>query len=488
MCAIIKCLNSIVSMEKKENHMKKTNSLLATLGVACLISGAALANDEQMVETYAHPTMFGSAAQQTVSADGSYVVGGKIVKAANKIGITGKKNVAVKTFANDVLATIKNNTSEELWDAKLPILRSELAVVLAEGLNLQDTVAVPYTDITEDYWATQWISKALASRVMIGYPDKTFKPDQKVTKAEVFATLATLMSVPNDATATPTFKNSEVQYIPTWAVAASNEVIASQVLENVPCPKKVINDEYLSREQVAYLVGSLRTAFANASISYDSALGSYTPTSIRVKLTERLSAKTSNIGDKFIAKTTENVSVNGTTFPVNSKVYGEIIEVARPGVHNPGYLRVKFNKIVNGDITAEFPTTLTEAEATKIKNPNFIARLLGAPLSTAARITGVAGRSVSQTGNIVSDGLEQYGDNLSNTLVNTASLQPVAGVRSFGGSFITLGKGVYNIVKTAVSGTFGLVYEVADEIVYLVYPAASNDSSLNPGEELVIVY
>ena len=468
--------------------MKKTNSLLATLGVACVISGAALANDEQMVETYAHPTMFGSAAQQTVSADGSYVVGGKIVKEANKIGITNKKNVAVKAFAKDVLNTIKNNTTDEAWDAKLPILRSELAVVLAEGLNLQNTTDITYTDIHEGYWATQWISKALASRVMIGYPDKTFKPDQKVTKAEVFATLATLMNVPADEAAAPTFKGSEVQYIPTWAVPASNEVIASQVLENVPSPKKVIEEEYLSKEQVAYLVGSLRAAFANSSISFDSAIGTYTPTSIKVKLTERLSAKTSNIGDKFIAKTTENVTINGTYFPVESKVYGEVVEVARPGVKNTGYLRIKFNKITKGDTCAEFPKELTEAEATKIKNPNFVARLFGAPLSTAARITGVAGRSVSQTGNIVSNGLEQYGDNLSNTLVNTLSLQPVAGARSFGGSFITLGKGVFNIVKTAVSGTFGLVYEVADEVVYLVCPCASNDSSLNAGEELVIVY
>ena len=113
---------------------------------------------------------------------------------------------------------------------------------------------------------------------------------------------------------------------------------------------------------------------------------------------------------------------------------------------------------------------------------------MGAPLSAAARITGVAGRTIGSGVDIVGNGLEQFGDNLSNTLVNTLSLQPVAGVKSFGNSILTVGKGIYDIGKLLVSGVFGVVYEFTDEVKYLIIPSASNDSSLNPGEELVIVY
>ena len=50
-----------------------------------------------------------------------------------------------------------------------------------------------------------------------------------------------------------------MQHIPSWAYNATNEVIASGLLNSVPDTNKVINSEYLSKEQVAYLVGALRS-------------------------------------------------------------------------------------------------------------------------------------------------------------------------------------------------------------------------------------
>ena len=466
--------------------MRKLRGVMASVSAACLIAGAAVA-DEQNVQSYAHPTMFGSTAQETISADAVYTVGGKT---ANRLGITGKENVAVEAWAKDVLTTIKENTSEKIWNKNMPILRSELAVVLAEGLSIQKTADITYTDIDSEYWAQKWIAKALAADVMIGYPDNTFKPDQPVTKAEVFATIAKLIDVATDKSLiVPEFKGNEMQYIPQWAIPATKEVVASSVLNDVPSPAKVASEEYLSKEQVAYLVGSLKT-FMNTSKDCISATGtnSYAPTSLTIKLDERLSAKTSNVGDKFTAKTTQEVAIAGQTFAEGSTVKGEVVEVSRPGIDNPGYIKIKFTEIVCDDITATFPASISEAQADTIKNPNFVARLFGAPLSTAARIVGVAGRTIGSSADIVGNGLEQFGDNLSNTFVNTLSLQPVAGLRSLGGSVITVGKGVYDIGKLLVSGVFGVVYEVTDEVKYLILPSASNNSSLNPGEELVIVY
>ncbi|UKI41739.1 MAG: hypothetical protein L6V95_01415 [Candidatus Melainabacteria bacterium] len=48
--------------------------------------------------------------------------------------------------------------------------------------------------------------------------------------------------------------------------------------------------------------------------------------------------------------------------------------------------------------------------------------------------------------------------------------------------------GVVNVVKLAVSGTFGVVYEFTDEIRYLIVPSYSNDSSINPNEEMTIIF
>ena len=106
----------------------------------------------------------------------------------------------------------------------------------------------------------------------------------------------------------------------------------------------------------------------------------------------------------------------------------------------------------------------------------------------AGRVAGVAGRTVSEGVEVVANGVEEYGDNWSDAFADTASLHPLKGLKSVGSSFITVGKGVYNLSKLAVSGTFGVLYEFVDECKYIIVPNTTNDSSLNPDEELTILF
>ena len=469
--------------------MKDMRKLAVSLSVLCFVAGSAFAGDveDKKVEAYAHPTMFGSQAQQFNAADATYVTGGKIVKCKNALGMTNKENVLTNAFVKDVMTIIKENSKSEVFNPKMPILRSELAVVLAEGLSIPESgKKYSYTDIGNGYWATDWIYKVLSEDVMIGYPDKTFRPDQPITKAEVFATIATLIDVtPADSI---DFKGETIKYIPKWAVPPTEEVIASELLDGVPDRDNLINDEYLSKEQVAYLVGTLRTRLLNKNGSALGVNGKYTPTAINVVLKERISARHSNVGETFTAKLTKPVTINGIEFSTKAKVKGEIVEVSRPGINNPGYIKVKFTQLKEGDNVVEFPATLSEAQADVLKNPNILARIVGAPLSFAGRTVGVSGRSVASAAEVSANGLENLGDNLSNTAVNTLSLHPGVGVKNLGQGVATVGKGVFDITKLAVSGTFGLVYEFVDELVYIILPSKSNNSSLNPGEELTIVY
>lgn len=481
--------------------MKKMGKLLAGSLVLFATASCVMAADtaaSEKVEAYAHPSMFGSQAQETSSASAAYVVGGKVAKSNNKIGVANKDKVLIESWAKDCLNAIKAKQESfgiTGFDAKAPVLRSELAATLAEGFNLTNTKASkPYSDVNAKHWANDWINAALNAGVMIGYPDKTFRPDQAVTKAEVFAVIAQLINVPTDKSLiVPEFKGSEINYIPRWAIAPTKEVVASELLESVPYPEKVNNDEYLSKEQVAYLIAAVRQDWAlNNRLGKDpnasAAIQGYAPTVLTIKLADRLSARHSNVGEVFSARTTSEVTINGTSFPAGSNVYGEVIEVVRPGVDNAGYIKVKFTKIKNGDVCAEIPNKLSQAQADQLKDPNILARLLGMPFSGAGRIVGVAGRTTAAAANVSANSLEELGDNLSDTLVDTFSLHPGAGLRSFGTGFVTVGKGLYNLGKLAVSGTFGVVYEVADELRYVIVPKYSNASSLNPGEELTIVF
>ena len=478
--------------------MKKLTKLFVSLLAVFAFASASFAADAAKtpkMEAYAHPTMFGSQSQQTSDADASYIVGAKIYKSKNQIGVQNKDQVIIDSWVKDVMSLIKDQqpfANGQVFNPKMPVLRSELAVILAEGFNLTNkSASKSYSDISSDYWAKDWIYGALNGGVMIGYPDNKFRPDQPVTKAEVFATVAQLISVATDRSLiVPDFNGKEIKYIPRWAIAPTKEVVASKLLDSVPNPDKVNNDEYLSKEQVAYLVGALRQdwAYKNSVGKSGAAASSYTPTVLNIKLEDRLSARQSNVGDKFSAKTTKDVTIGGQCFKAGSLVKGEVVEVVRPGVKNPGYLKVKFTQIKDGDLCVDFPKNISQAQADMIKNPNFIARLFGFPLTGAGRVVGVVGRSAGSIVNVTGNSIEQFGGNLSNVFVDTLSLKPVAGVKNVGNAVVTLGKGIFDVCKVIVSGAFGIVYEVTDEVRYLIVPKYSNASSLNPGEELSIIY
>jgi hypothetical protein len=473
--------------------MKKTTQALSlTLAMFLTCSGVLAKNccDQERVQVYAHPSLMNADATEVKDANNVYRIGGKVLKQKGRLGFTNKENVYANAYAKDLLNAMSAKMGDREFDIKMPITRSELAFMLAQGLNMKQIAATKnYTDVTSAYWANEEINRATAADVMIGYPDKSFKPDQAITKAEVFATIAKLIDVPykNDGSA-PTLKGKKIENIPTWAYGCTKEVVASGLIDNLPDPRALFESEYLTRYQVATLVSELRLRYgANGKLIGEAF--SAAPVAVKVKMLDRIDAKHSNIGDRFIAQTTEEVTVAGQTFPAGSNVIGEVVTVQRPGLGKyPGSITVKFKEIKNGDTVAEFPKELTSATADSLKNPNIFARILGLPFTAAGRAVGVAGRGAGEVVNIAGNGLEEYGDRLADTFVETFTGHLGRGVASFGNSFVTLGKGVYGIVKTCVSGVFGIVYEVGDELLYTIVPSVSNSAALNPNEELTVIF
>ena len=472
--------------------MKLSKQILTAIGAVCVTSCVAMAGEPADIQAYAHPTMFGTDGQTLVNTDTNTIVGGKVYKPCTAKTMEGKQNVVIARCAKKTLNDMKGKMDSRranLFNPKMPVLRSELAYIIADGLNLQKVSPNKYTDVTSEYWAKDQIDRTLTADVMIGYPDSTFKPDQPITKAEVFATFAKMMDLSVDRTATPTFEGQEVKFIPNWAVGAANEVIASNILNKVPDKDKIVNDEYLSKEQVAYMLSAMKASFridlSNGGVNCAT---KYEPIKLQIKLSERISARTSNSGDTFTAKTVEDAIIGGICYPAGSTVKGHVASVARPGVKNPGYVEVEFDTIKNGDNCAKFPKQISCASVDVKKNPNIASRVLGAPFSIVGRTAGVAGRTVASTAEVISNSVEEFGGNWSDAFVDTASLHPLKGLKSVGSSFITIGKSVYNVVKLTTSGVFGVGYELVDEAKYIFVPNTTNDSSLNPDEELTIIF
>jgi hypothetical protein len=77
------------------------------------------------------------------------------------------------------------------------ITREEMIAVLdrAFELTLEDkSLELPFTDKDEiGYWAVEHVKSGYEDKVITGYPDNTYKPNNKITRAEAFTIICKLL-------------------------------------------------------------------------------------------------------------------------------------------------------------------------------------------------------------------------------------------------------------------------------------------------------
>lgn len=66
----------------------------------------------------------------------------------------------------------------------MKILGKLLTVLVFAVLFSGNVMAKSFSDLTDDHWARQEIKELAEDKVVVGYPDDTFRPDQFATKAE----------------------------------------------------------------------------------------------------------------------------------------------------------------------------------------------------------------------------------------------------------------------------------------------------------------
>ncbi|TDF93600.1 peptidase S8 [Paenibacillus piri] len=70
------------------------------------------------------------------------------------------------------------------------ITRAEATVILSRALKLSQQKQIAYTDLSPNHWAYADIARAAQSGIIDGYPDRTFAPDQPVSRMEMISMIA----------------------------------------------------------------------------------------------------------------------------------------------------------------------------------------------------------------------------------------------------------------------------------------------------------
>lgn len=126
-----------------------------------------------------------------------------------------KLNEKINTLVNK---NIINGFSDGTFRPSESLTRAQMAkmIVLAKGLSLTSAAEAtkPFNDIPNNHWASAFITASLGAGIMKGYPDGSFRPNDKITRAELARLLRRSITVKQINSVKPTYKDVSRTY---WA-------------------------------------------------------------------------------------------------------------------------------------------------------------------------------------------------------------------------------------------------------------------------------
>lgn len=410
-----------------------------------------------------------------------------------------------KLTENNVIAGYPDRT----FKPNLPVSRAEMATLTVKGFNLLNSSVSPchksFRDVPRNFWAKSMIDKAVANGLMEGYNDTLFKPNKPVSRAEAFTILSKGINCGMDECKANEIlsKYCDADEVPSWARIPVAKAIQAGALNDAPKPDMINPNKDASRAEIASMLENIRVSLGYSNVDKVTmddcgctGAAAYIENEQTVQLptlaltfSDEINAKSSNIGDRFAATTTEAITLNGQHFPCGSTVRGKILEVNRPSKNCEGSLRLSFDTIQNGDCKADLPQQVLNAQVDKTtKTPNFFSRMVSMPFTWVGSLAGIAGRTVGgalvSAGNAVENVVGGVGIGTGEVFQGEFK----AAGRSYGDSIKNLVKAPIDTTRTALSGTMGLFQTTGDEVAYLVDPTGAKISSINPREKVTVAF
>ena len=389
------------------------------------------------------------------------------------------------------------------------ISRAEFATMLVKGFNLDNcglTRGCMFKDVPQSNWANPAIAKAVDENLLAGYPNGTFEPNHPVTRAEALTSIAKGMTCDIDQCKADEIlsKYADGNTVPNWAKIPVAKSLESGALKDSPNPHLIMPNKDATRADVASMMQTVRVALGydtnpktaneicpvcpvnkNAFVEQEDIIK--IPT-LKVKMKDQLTAKSSHVGQYFKAKTLETISINGVSYPCGSTVTGQVVEVIRPSGCDKGALKLSFTSIQNGKCKTNLPKQILQAQVNKSKQVNPVARLVEMPFTLAGSVVGITGRTVGGVVTNLGNAVENVSNDTGYMLGHAFQGQFGAAARSLGDGIWETVKAPVDITRTALSGTMGLFQTTGDEFAYLVDPRGYKISAVNPKEHITIAF
>ncbi|MBW4456959.1 MAG: S-layer homology domain-containing protein [Nostoc indistinguendum CM1-VF10] len=137
-----------------------------------------------------------------------------------------------------------------------PVNRAEFAAILQKAFDQDPTkTAIAFQDVPTKFWATPAIDQAISAGFLKGYPKKTFKPQQNISRVQVLVALASGLNLK-----APTSPNQvlsvykDAKNIPTYATRKIAAATANGLVVNYPNSQILAPNKVATRAEVAAMI------------------------------------------------------------------------------------------------------------------------------------------------------------------------------------------------------------------------------------------
>jgi hypothetical protein len=138
------------------------------------------------------------------------------------------------------------------------LTRAQAAVLMirATGVEPEPSLDLPFTDIAADHWARPSIAAAVKAGYIKGFPDNSFHPEDKLTRAQAAVMVLRLSRQSLNEASKAQFSDLNREH---WAVASAATAVASGMMLAGSDGKQFQPDKEMTREEIARALAVLLT-------------------------------------------------------------------------------------------------------------------------------------------------------------------------------------------------------------------------------------
>lgn len=135
-----------------------------------------------------------------------------------------------------------------------PVTRAQFAAIIAKAFApTAQKPANDFLDVRRDYWAYQVIQTAYQGGFLSGYPDRTFRAEERIPRVQVLVALASGLNLRSDnTTVLSVFRDASG--IPNYALTAVAGATQKNLVVNYPTPTQLNPNQNATRADVAAFI------------------------------------------------------------------------------------------------------------------------------------------------------------------------------------------------------------------------------------------